>query len=668
MSTALATGLLLAGLASLLLAGDRVGRWATGGAGLAVRLCASCVAALGICVVSCQVLAAVGGLNRWSETLLLVGVALAAWRFVPAGETVRWQTPAWPALLVVGVGVTLGTAATLLGADGTSDQFETQRYHVVNAAHWLNGGSLWTLPFSYPGLWTSAFPGNGELLGTFLMLPTHSDAVAYVAPVAGGLLAVLACAVLAAELGAAAWLGALSALALLCSQLFWQSQVDSLMTDLLAAGGVAAAVALGLHAARHHRPRLLLLAGLAAGIAIGAKYTALIPGIVALVGIAALWPRGTRVRRAAALLAAAAVPAAGWYVRNGVATGDPVFPQPLTVAGHTLAVGGTSPLYAQGSTLAAAVRARPAALGDWLDLARQLLGVAGLLVLVGLAGLMLLALTTPRTGGRSDRRTAAALVGIVALVALAAYSVTPFTGGPGVDAMGSNLRYALPGLLLAVAGVAALPWRRAAAVLAALVLLADLPSILRTPASRPGLHLGVLHIAAAVAAGAVAVAVLGAWRFDRLVPHLRASVRSPAAAVLGGLAAAASLGFVLHHADAVASADPLGSVLARAHVRAHGGPAGEVAAIDDADVRALLGSGLDRPLLPVGTTADPAAQPVAGSAQLTARIRELNPAVIVLGPRTAAAMYPSGWTPPPPWVWVGTLDGADVWVRSSGES
>jgi hypothetical protein len=219
------------------------------------------------------------------------------------------------------------------------------------------------------------------------------------------------------------------------------------------------------------RPAALAVAGLAAGLALGTKFSLLAPVAVVTLGMLAIAAKGTRVRSAGIWALALVATGGFWYLRNLVRAGSP-----LPVVSFDF-----GPLSYQ---------AAPRPLTEHLELpfAHYLLDtdvwrshfLPGLkfgfgsvwLAVVALAAAGALGAVAAR--GRSDRRRR--VLGAVALACAIAYAVTPNSaagreGDPW--SFGLNLRYAVPAVALGLALLAAwLPrrdaWRRgAAAVLAA---------------------------------------------------------------------------------------------------------------------------------------------------------------------------------------------------------
>ena len=220
--------------------------------------------------------------------VLLAHLALAAlvlW-LVPARPGMARQAlpkPPLGLLITGGIGVGLALLAVFLGLHGPSLESDTVQYHVVDAGWWLQVHNLWSLPPVDPGYYTNAYPSNGELAGLWLMLPTHTDQLAYVVNVVFGVWVVLSGAVIARELGRPSWVGALAALAVVASPLSFWTQTHSLMTDLAATGGILAGAAFVLYGRR--RPgeaRWVVMAGLALGIGVGSKDTGFLPALAVI--------------------------------------------------------------------------------------------------------------------------------------------------------------------------------------------------------------------------------------------------------------------------------------------------------------------------------------------------------------------------------------------------
>ena len=235
--------------------------------------------------------------------------------------------------------------------------FDALTYHVTAVAHWVESGTIDANTYSFC---CGHYPSNGELLDSWLAVFTHSDTLADGGQIATALLAALAVAALARWLGVTSG-GAVAAGALFVATPIVLTQANTPYVDvtfaafLLAAAAFlvrfldAAAFRIGKDAEPSAlQPGPLVLAGLAAGVAFGAKHFAL-PAVavlsVLLVGhlLAAVVRRRLGGGRAAALLvvfaSCCALMGGSWYLRSWLDTRNPVWPAAVHV-GHTTVFAG----------------------------------------------------------------------------------------------------------------------------------------------------------------------------------------------------------------------------------------------------------------------------------------------------------------------------------------
>ena len=391
----------------------------------------------------------------WLPAVLLIQLAVVAGAFAwtrqrqanhhaAASEGPRRS---WNVLDVVGLAAASTYAVVAVGFSlrrRRSFDFDTKEYHLSNLAAWLQEGSIWDLPYAQPGSFSATHPGNGELLGLWLALPTHGDELAYAAPALVGVLAVIASAVLVRELrggeAGGAGLGAVAAVAVLTAPIYLVTQTHSLSTDLPASGALLASVALLLVARRTELAPPVVLAGVALGLGLGAKYTAFAPA--ALIGLAAI-PLLRRSRRWWLLIPGTVAFAVPWFARNLVRTGNPLFPQDLVGVADS-----SSPLDQLNTSMLQQIVHRH---GDivrlWLDLGSDLVGPVALALVGGVVAAFARRRTLPDTG-------AALCVAAVAVGAFVAYLATPVTGGGPTGAafiIASCFRYVLVAVLLSTA-------------------------------------------------------------------------------------------------------------------------------------------------------------------------------------------------------------------------
>ena len=219
-------------------------------------------------------------------------------------------------------------------------------YHLPVAVRWLQEGSL-RIPSSKE--WHFSLPGNAEL-SMMVLLGTGWQALATLPQLLSALLLAGASYSIARTLGAG--MGAASAgVLILLSVPIVTFQAFSGYIDLPGSAFFVAAVALFLcrydYVDPEHRPhRVLLLrlavCGLACGVAVGTKPTYYV--YVAAFMLAALCvllidrDRHRIPVKTAAIVVVAAIllPSVFWFGRAQFATGNPIYPMKVEIAGHTI--------------------------------------------------------------------------------------------------------------------------------------------------------------------------------------------------------------------------------------------------------------------------------------------------------------------------------------------
>lgn len=212
------------------------------------------------------------------------------------------------------------------------------------------------------------------------------------------------------------------------------TQPGQMSTDIGCAALLLAAVAIVLESGLRTAP--LVVAGCAAGLAIGTKVTLALPALVLVVVVAAVAFTRRGGRPALGWLGAVAVLGGFWFVRDWVLTGSPLpwFTVPGVFDRVTVEGQGASLLAARevdGATWATVYRPG----------LRQALGPAwpAVLALVVVGGSVL---------ARWERATLERAAGLVVLAGLLGHVATPLTAGLS---FGFNLRYLAPTFLLAAA-------------------------------------------------------------------------------------------------------------------------------------------------------------------------------------------------------------------------
>ncbi len=586
------------------------------------------------------VLAALGILARVPVTLLHMALLAAVLRSVPRGEPAtpgRWSLPGRLSM-VLGAALTVWAATPALRALQTVHG-ETRHYHVVNLSAWLQRNTLWTLPFQNPGLPTATHPGNAEMFGLWFVLPSHGDQLAYLAMIPFGLLAVLACASIARDLGGEPGWGALCGIGVIAAPHLYRTHAFTLASDLPAAAGLAAGVALLLRArSEPARRSWVILAGLALGLGLGSKYTVLIPIAAVLAWcVVSFKPRS----RVLLLLPGLLLLAAPWFVRNLVETGNPVFPQEIKVAGRNLVPGVESPYEQLATTMADHVlHGRTEIVGRWGRLTAELWGPVTLLAFGGVVFAF---------ARHELRRPRAAIAGL-ALLCGATYMVLPLSGGgpEGLEFLiGSNLRYALPALLLGSALAAAtLPVVLRGALAAGSIAYGLFRIVEGTPL-RTDLDLPRWSVALGVVAG-IAVYAIAARP-----PNLE---RRLAAAALVAATLVGTWGVVLR-----SSRDLQPTLLELAVARAAGNDT--VIVLGPTDLRSILGRRLDRELVTLSNGGAADERAYTDAAQLSRALDASHWNVLVLSTVPGIPAVPDGFVPSASWREEGTYGIAAVYLR-----
>ncbi len=206
-----------------------------------------------------------------------------------------------------------------------SRDYDVLEYHLGAPAEYLRGGRMHFLPHNV----YASFPANMEMLYLLALSVGHlSFPGAAVARVVNLLVVALAAGALYAvgKEFVTKTAGLLAAAALLVHPL-----TTLVAADAYAEGGLVLYTVLALHAAvacvKRASPRWAAASGIAAGLALGCKYTAAlfvaVPAVLIIVVAARNWKGVARAALAACCCTAAFSP---WAVRNIVNTGNPVYP------------------------------------------------------------------------------------------------------------------------------------------------------------------------------------------------------------------------------------------------------------------------------------------------------------------------------------------------------
>jgi hypothetical protein len=435
-------------------------------------LLADAVLAIGILVVVAELLGLFGALDG----VLLVAAALivggGALRLEPmlirAGARVaKWGRTKDPDLrpapsvgrFELGVGIVLAlivaaqwAGPTLLALDRGIYGGDSLWYHLPLAAHIAGTGSVTELLYTDPLYLNWFYPQVSELLHAGGLLLFSNDFLSPLMNMAWLGLALFAGYCIGRPYGTGP-VGVAAVAALMAANLLFSRQPGNANNDVVAISLFLSSVALLLNSRWPDRPGssdtstssgppsgTLLVAGLAAGLALGTKLTVVPPVLALTVGVIWISGAGYRLRAAAEWIGAMVVGGGYWYVRNLIVSGNPFPWQDIGPIHHAEALQGRHPYSIAHYATDTSVWGR-----YFTPALHERLGELwpGYLALAVIAVLLVL-----WRGGRMER-----MLGVVALLAALAYLLTPL-GASGPDGMPIgfrlNIRYLAPGLVLAL--------------------------------------------------------------------------------------------------------------------------------------------------------------------------------------------------------------------------
>ena len=291
-----------------------------------------------VALAACLPVATGGQAARGTQRSLTVAARIEKHRL---GRPCRIVPRGWwlPVIVLAGTyGVFLIDAAARYptGWDGV-------HYHLPMAVRWLQQRTIDVVP----GTIVQNYPNNG-IIPSYLLLSVGLQRLTSLAMVPQGILLALIVYAITGRLGIGR-LGRLIGTCVVMSIPMVIYQTYSAYVDLFATTAWLASLLALMWASRvsHPSPKrcLILVAGLACGIAIGSKLTyVVVGGMLAAVAAALPWiTRGRRdrlfmpaLRSAALFVLAAGVCSGFWFVRNVVRTGNPIYPLGLTIAGVNL--------------------------------------------------------------------------------------------------------------------------------------------------------------------------------------------------------------------------------------------------------------------------------------------------------------------------------------------
>ena len=520
-------------------------------------VCATLLLSSSFVVLVLEALGSVGLVNRGAPFVATAVAVVVVVRTLPRTTPtelahIEWRRPRawWDRTLGLGVAATVVVllGPLLVSIERWRPSFDSLTSHLPVATQFVQRHDTWFFPYASPVAFSAHYPANAELLAAWLLAPLSRDVFVQLAGVPGIALLIAATAMLARTLGARTWTAIGVALLLPAMPRALVEQVGTNMQDLLTTGAVVATFAFAARRWVRRGPAGpdLVLGGLAAGMAMGTRYGALLliaPALILLV-LPSLLPEGERridlrtaVRHSALVIGALVVVGGYFYVRNQAFGGSPIYPESVPWK----AIHATERINFPLITNYASLGWQPATWRRALGFVWRYDGVVPFLLTGSTLVLPLLALV------RRERTLRAWGWALAPLTMVLAFLVTP--AAPGVVVGGRsepftqalNLRYGIAVVPLAAAGVAAELRRRSVRtdhIVVSLLLLvgvltsltkAELPVPWRWPLAAAVVGLAGLAGAAAIVhrtprrfgAGLVlAVVVLGAVGTPRLADHL----------------------------------------------------------------------------------------------------------------------------------------------------
>ncbi|HYL52900.1 MAG TPA: hypothetical protein VEZ15_13080 [Acidimicrobiia bacterium] len=306
---------------------------------------AGVIIGLAIVVVVSEILGTVGLFRLVFVAIALAAAGLIAWRGIPSESRrpmplrdagVR-QEPhdlggSWSRFAAIGAVAIVGAEWSMRTADslqrGMVTTADTLWYHLPFAARFVQTGWTSRLHFVDGGSYTAFFPASSELIHALGMMFLGNDTLSPLLNIGWLALALLAAWCIGRPYGVAS-LSLTGAAVVLAAPELALDDGGSALNDIVGIALFLAAIAILVNCRRTDdrealRPAALSCVAMAAGLALGTKFT-LIPPVVALtVGVIALCPRGERLRRTALWLGVVSLTGGYWYLRNLIRVGNPL--------------------------------------------------------------------------------------------------------------------------------------------------------------------------------------------------------------------------------------------------------------------------------------------------------------------------------------------------------
>ena len=236
----------------------------------------------------------------------------------------------WVALVAAGVLSAAWGAWTVHALRNGMDSIDTRWYHMPAAGRFLQTGSLTELHQIDTSNLTAFYPLTSEAFHAFAAMLVGGDLLSPLLNLGWVALALLAGWCIGRPFGVAP-VTLTGTIALVGTPTLITTQPGAALTDIVGFSLLLSAVAVLIGARSDWTLGEVLVAGLAAGLAIGVKWTFL-PAVAAItIGVVAVAPRGSRRAFAGTWSSGLLLTGAFWYLRNLVVVGNPIPPLELEV-------------------------------------------------------------------------------------------------------------------------------------------------------------------------------------------------------------------------------------------------------------------------------------------------------------------------------------------------
>ena len=333
-------------------------------------------------------------------------------------------------------------------------------FHLPGVARFIQTASVWRVDQFLPGFDTAQYPNNGDFLLLAAVLPWRSLAFVRLVALPYLLFTGVGAYALALELRATRAAAATLAAAVLTVPALSLLALDGL-PDAVALATFATGLVFALRQVRSGRACELVLSGLAFGLSFGTKWygtTSVVVVVVVWVAASLIACRGpSRVLREGLTLVGMVLVGGGfWLVRNLVESGNPIYPQSVSVLGLHLFAGSHRDVIDTYGYTVADYLGHPGVLRTYIYPGfKARVGFTGIVLVMGL--LIAAGVAIRQLRARTAGRVAPALVLALSVLVVglcAEYTITPGSAyGPKNMPVQTfvNIRWLMPAILVAAA-------------------------------------------------------------------------------------------------------------------------------------------------------------------------------------------------------------------------